>query len=284
LSCASQTQADELAGIELNQSASHFPHAAWINPASFCKALAQHKNIQVKLNTCVASLNKQKNTWLLLDDQSKLIEQSPQIIIANGKQIPELLDDKYLPFTPVAGQTSEADADHYSEKLNTVIGHEGYLTPAFSGKHIFGATFDREKTEATLTDHATQQNRQQLSQHVPSLSSSVEHARNSHAAVRMTTPDRFPYVGAIPDANFFLSNYADLHQGKHWKHYPVAEYQTGLYLFAGFASRGLTTTALCAETLACLMNNEPLPIQTELQQQLHPARFLIKQLKRNAIQ
>lgn len=283
LSCVSKAKANELAGIELEQSASHFPHAAWLNPASLCKVLVHHPNIQVMFDTHVASLDSHQKQWRLFDKQSKLIEQSPHVIIANGKQIPELLDDAYLPFVPIAGQSSEVNADHYSEHLKTVIGHEGYLTPAFKGEHIFGATFDRDIKDVTLTDHATQQNHQQLSRHLPSLSDRFKHARNSHAAVRMTTPDRFPYVGTLPNTDFFLRCYADLHQGKHWKHYPDAEYRTGLHIFAGFASRGLTTTALCAETLASLMNKEPSPIQTDLQQQMHPARFLVKRLKRNAI-
>lgn len=63
----------------------------------------------------------------------------------------------------------------------------------------------------------------------------------------MTTPDRYPVVGALPDAAFFKQAYADLRYGNARQKYLPAQYQPGLFISAGYGSRGLATSGLCAE-------------------------------------
>lgn len=274
-------QASQLANISITQSASYFPSAAWINPKTLCSALTQHKNIHVNLNVSADSfLQTDQNTWQIKSSKGDKLYETSTLILANGKDAQTVIDNMQItaPLMPIAGQTSEAQVNH-SQNLKTVIGHEGYLTPAIAGQHVFGATFERHQTHAVLSDEASKKNYVQLFTHLPDFAKQLHGLKNSHAAVRMASPDRFPYVGGVADESFFKREYADLQQGKHWKTYEPAKYQQGFYLFAGFSSRGLTTTGLCAEMLACLINNEPNPLQIALQEKLHPARFLIKQLK-----
>jgi tRNA 5-methylaminomethyl-2-thiouridine biosynthesis bifunctional protein len=61
---------------------------------------------------------------------------------------------------------------------------------------------------------------------------------------------------------------------------PAAQYQPSVFILAGFGSRGLTTSGLCAAMLAALISGEALPVAATLYANLHPARFLIRQLKR----
>ncbi len=96
----------------------------------------------------------------------------------------------------------------------------------------------------------------------------------------MTTPDRFPYVGALPNKTFYNKTYHDLHQGKQYKDYAEAEYQTGLFVLGGFGSRGLTTSGYCANLLSNLLNNTLEKSQQSHLEYCHPARFVIKNLKR----
>lgn len=288
-------QVSELAKVKLDYAASYFPQAAWINPKSFCEQLTKHPNIHRKYYHDVLSLEESNNThaWAinikLINDKTKESQTLPTqiksdyVIIANGKDVQQFSQTKSFPFIPVAGQSSLAKSNHKSQKLTCILGHEGYLTPADSinhHQHCFGASFDRQDLSTVLSDKKTKENFLQLQRYLSSLNISAADCQNGHAAIRMTTPDRFPYIGAIPNISYYQKNYADLHQGKHWKNYPPADYLAGLFIFAGFGSRGLTTTALCAEMLASLMNNEPLPFGKPLLNQLHPARFLIRKLKR----
>ncbi len=281
LQCLSSKEASNIAGIPISTGTSYFPTGAWINPASLCKALCSHKNITTVLNTEALLLEHKKSHWKIQDNSQQIIAEAYTVIIANGKDVQQFKQTKSLAFIPVLGQTSAAAACKYTEKLNTVIGHEGYLTPSVNGQHIFGATFERNQTSSKLTNKANISNATQLQQHLPDLAKYFTNISSSHAAIRMTTPDRFPYVGALPNNAYYRQNYSDLNKGRHWKNYPPAKNMQGLYIFAGHASRGITTTGLTANYLASLITNKKFTnFSNKIKNSLHPARFIIRQLKR----
>ncbi len=277
-----EEKTSQAAGIELPYKSSYFPQAGWIKPESFCHALSDHPNCKTIFESEALSLKKSNKDWLVLNKDKKTIAQAEAVIICNGSDLFNFEQSNFLPNMPVAGQTSCALASDKSKKLKTVIGHEGYLTPAVNEQHIFGATFEREQNKPQLNPEADKQNQKQLECYLPTFSASLSGFKSAHTAVRMTTPDRFPYAGALPDKNFYQANYSDLHQGKQYKIYPNAQYQDGLFILGGLGSRGLTTSGLCSKSLCDLLENKP---RTQLVQSLlnncHPARFLIKALKQN---
>jgi tRNA 5-methylaminomethyl-2-thiouridine biosynthesis bifunctional protein len=59
------------------------------------------------------------------------------------------------------------------------------------------------------------------------------------------------------------------------------EFIPGLYVSAGYGSRGLTYTPLAAEHLASQLCNEAPPLARALLRSLAPARFLVRDLGRN---
>ncbi|QQZ30086.1 FAD-dependent 5-carboxymethylaminomethyl-2-thiouridine(34) oxidoreductase MnmC [Thiothrix subterranea] len=258
-----QAEASAVAGIPLPSGASYFPQAGWLNPASLCAALVAHPNIEVRTLT-----------------DASVLPMDGVTIIASGREADRFAASQFLPFMPVLGQTSAATASAFSQQLKTTLGHEGYLTPALAGQHIFGATFVRNRREPRLDAAADTVNHQQLAQYLPAFAASLGTVQTSHAAIRMTTPDRYPVVGALPDVAFFQQAYAELRHGRANQPFPLAHYQPSVWIAAGFGSRGLTTSGLCAELLAALLTGEPLPMQATLYRHLHPARFLIRQLKR----
>jgi len=149
-----------------------------------------------------------------------------------------------------------------------------------SGQHIFGATFNRNQFDISLSEKDDETNLNQLRKYLPQLADSLTKPISSHAAIRITTPDRYPYVGAIPDVAYYKQEYADLHHGKHWKKYPDAQYHKGLFINAAYGSRGLTTAGLCADILACIIDGEQPEIDARIVQAIHPARFLVRSLQR----
>ena len=255
--------ASAVAGIPLTVGASFFPQGGWVHPASVCAALVAHERIQVKLLT----------TAFVPDPDSVTV-------IANGREVDQWAQTQFLPFMPVLGQTSRVAASALSASLKTTLGHEGYLTPAIDGQHIFGATFTRNVREAALDTQADAVNFAQLQAFLPQLAQSLGAVASSHAAIRMTTPDRYPMVGALPDVAAFHHAYRDLRHGRVGQVFTDAQYQPNVCVLGGLGSRGLTTSGLSAELLAAIITGEPLPLQATLYQALHPARFLIRQLKR----
>lgn len=273
-------QAAQVAGIELPYGGSYFPQGGWINPRSLCQVLVRHENIVVLKDTAALTLQQLEQQWQVNSAEDGLLI-ADVVVIANGKDVRQFTETAQLPFMPVAGQTSSAGTFEGISGLKTTLGHEGYLTPVIDGQYIFGATFERGEDNVSLSAQADQQNLQQLSRYLPELAAQSGAICSGHAAVRMTTPDRFPYLGAVADTEYYRVAYADLRHGKLNQFYSDAEYLPGLYIAAGYGSRGLTTSGLCAAVLAGLINREPLAIEKSLYYQLHPARFLIKRIKQN---
>ena len=288
-----EAETKKIAGIHLNADqpykSSYFPQGSWINPISFSEALSQHPNCKIILATEVLQLEKADGYWRLLSHSGESIAESEVVIITNGRDLFNFEQSTFLPHMPVVGQTTFAPASAFSSKLKTVIGHEGYLTPAIHSQHVFGATFDRNENNPMIKAESDTENFKQLQQYLPEFTNSLANIKSAHAAVRITTPDRFPYVGGLPDKDFYQREYQDLHQGRKWKSYPSAEYQKGLFMLGGLGSRGLTTSGYCAKILTLLLenklentldSNEEMKHSKTLLQNCHPARFLIKALKR----
>ncbi len=281
-----EKETSQIAGIDLSYKYAYrsiyFPDGGWINPASFVHALTQHPNCQVICESSIITIKRVKNAWQLIDNKKNKIIESDLIVITSGKDISGFPQSDFLPALAVAGQTTLATASKFSANLKTVIGHEGYLTPAINDQHVFGATFERNNNNPTIKTESDNQNNEILRQYLPEFADSLTSLSSAHVAVRMTTPDRFPYVGGLPDKAFYQENYCDLHQGKQWKNYPLARYQEGLFILGGLGSRGLTTSGFCAKALTDLIENRGgSKVQEQLLKNCHPARFLIKNLKRN---
>lgn len=272
--------ASNLAGIPLTVGASYFPQAGYLYPRSLCKALTQDPAIKLQTQTeALELLQTEHDTWQVFNAVSELIAESAIVVVANGKDAAQFMQSNFLPFLPVRGQTTQASASAYTSQLKLTLGHEGYLTPTIAGQHIFGASFERGETFASLKPSDDELNYQQLTQYLPEFAASLGTKASSHAAIRMTTPDRYPYVGPLPDPNLFRQTYAGVQHGVKYKTWPQAPYQKGLFISAGYGSRGLTTTPLCSELLAAVITGEPLPMERSLYYKLHPARFLLKKLQ-----
>ena len=272
--------AGQVAGLPLPFGGSYFPNGGWVNPQSLCEVLVRHENIEVLSDTSALTLNKVGEQWLVRGEYEDLAP-ADAVIIANGKDIRRFTEAVAVPFVPVRGQTSYAASTDITQSLKVTLGHEGYMTPAINGQHIFGATFERENENVALSSESDEQNWQQLHDHLPQLASQLKPVGSSHAALRMTTPDRYPYVGSLADNERYFDDYADLRYGRVNQAYPPATYMTGLYVAGGFGSRGLTTSALSAALLAALINGEPLPVEKSLYYKLHPSRFLIRRIRKN---
>lgn len=275
-----KTDASTLAGIPLTLGGSYFPQAGYLYPRSLCKILTQHPLITLQTQTeALALVQTTQKTWQVLNTDNQLMAESAVVVLANGKDIRQFKQSNFLPFLPVRGQTTQASASFYTSQLKLTLGHDGYLTPAIAGQHIFGASFERGESTPSIKPSDDALNYQQLAQYLPEFASTLGSKTSSHVAIRMTTPDRYPYVGPLPDPDLFRQTYAGIQHGIKYKTWPQITYQTGLFISAGYGSRGLTTAPLCSELLAALITGEPLPLERSLYYKLHPARFLLKKLQ-----
>ena len=277
-------QSAEIAGIPCDYPASYFPEAGYINPASFCHSLLADSEYQLIHTSEATQLQRDTDQgyWKVLGGDQEVLATAQAVVICNGKDINQFTQSSFIPLANALGQTSIANVTSSSE-LNCVICHEGYLTPSYQGKHVFGATFEREFKSIDLSPEADQRNVAQLQQYLPEWAETITSFNSGHAAARPVTPDRYPFAGGVPNFDSFKQDYSDLKHGRVSQEYPKATYQEGLFMLGGLGSRGLTTSGYCANMLSQLMDGQTEARQNELLNTLHPARFLIRQLKRGKV-
>ena len=277
----SQQQASEVAGIPCQYPASYFPQAGYINPASWCQALITASQCELITSTDVAALVLgEDKRWSVEDNSGASLASAEVVVLSNGQDINLFSQSDSLPLTHILGQTTLAESNSKSSDLKCAINHEGYVTPAYKNTYVFGATFDREFEKVEADEQSDRRNMEQLSKHLPQLASGFEEAHTGHASVRSTTPDRLPYVGGVYDQEYYIEEYVSLKNGSLGRDYPAAEYLDGLYILGGLGSRGLTSSGLCAKVLSALINNSLPADSLHLIKTLHPARFMVRQLKK----
>ncbi len=150
--------------------------------------------------------------------------------------------------------------------------------------HVIGATFGRNDDQIDIrqTDHF--HNINQLTKILPALSEHISTDElDGRAALRTTTADHLPLIGPAPDFDRYFSSYHDIDKGKKGARYINAPYHKDVYICTGFGARGLIGAPLAAEILASEICAMPLPLEQSLMHAVHPARFIIRGLKRRQI-
>ncbi|HSC69187.1 MAG TPA: bifunctional tRNA (5-methylaminomethyl-2-thiouridine)(34)-methyltransferase MnmD/FAD-dependent 5-carboxymethylaminomethyl-2-thiouridine(34) oxidoreductase MnmC, partial [Cellvibrio sp.] len=278
----SAAQASDIAGVDLTHTALYFPQAGWINPRSLCATLTDHPAIRVIKDCAAITLERCGEDWKINDNPEL---RAPTVIIANAQDAKQFVLTQHLPIKSIRGQITYLPATSSSSVLKTLICSEGYIGPAVDGIHCTGATFNlkEESRELRTQDHRT--NLENLRTPLPALLSEwdglVPEKLGGRVAFRCTLPDYLPLVGAVPDEQAMLEDFAPLRKNARAVIDKTGTYHPGLFINIGHGSRGLAYTPLCAELLAAHINQETLPLPRELANALNPARFLIRDLIKN---
>ena len=256
-------EASKHAGIPIDSEALFVPLAGWVNMQALCKHLIDQANITFIGNTAIETV----------DD----IKASHVVLACGGglKHFPQTVD---LPLASFAGQMTAVSATQSSEKLKLPICAEGHVLPKNAeGLHWLGATYHKGTEINSSKDNLSNIDMLQKMKDCIKFSPEV---MCCWSGVRVKTPDYLPLVGPVPHQEAFLSAYRDLaldggkYVGKIGGYYP------GLYVCAGFGSRGLTSIPLAASHIAALICDESLPLPRKLTKSVSPARYLMKQLTR----
>ncbi len=234
-------QASELCGQRISADAFVLPQSGWIVPAALVAAMLDHPRIMLKTGIKAEHLSEAEEGWRLqLSDGSQIDADHVVLADAFGALSPVLLAvDK------ARGQLS-ALSSREGHELHMIVCRDGYITPAVNGMHTIGATIQYEDEDALARPSDDEENFQRLERLLPGFVSGSQQLQSSRVSWRSTTQDRLPLVGKIAE---------------------------GLYASLGHGSRGITCAPLCAEFLASLMLDEPLPAGREWVARLDPLRF-----------
>ncbi len=218
-------------------------------------------------------------TYLPETETSRLLK---TVICYNGYTGPSIKGTHTIgaTFQPKSKRGDMTDHDHETNLNNLIQG-----VPAFAhalGAHAAGIkkTLDAKPTETPTAPNQdpgftllNEDNRLNGLNRLSKL--------NGRVAFRTQTPDYLPIVGPVPNQQAFSSAYAPLKSGSKHLQLPCGDYLEGLFINCGHGSRGLTTSNLCANIITGYITAEPSPVDHEALKAIHPARFLIRNLRRN---
>lgn len=270
-----ENEASLLAGLPLQHPGLFIPLSGWINSPKLCQFLVNTEGISLITNTAVKELFFDKY-WHVNEWQAEVV------VLANGNKITSFNQTKSLPIKSIRGQMTSIHATKESRALKIPLCDEGHVLPAVNGIHLLGATYELKTADFMIKAEDDLLNIAKLRKLGPYTSWSNEIVHH-WAGVRAATPDYLPVVGAVASESDFLNLYTGLRSNsKRWIN-EEAPYYPGLYAFAGFGSRGLTTIPLSAEWLASLINNQMSLLPRTIIQAISPARFLRKNITRGHI-
>lgn len=254
-----------------------------VSPPAFCQAMLSASQATVKTGYTLKKLQRTaQNDWLL--DFGHLGQFGPfsAVFFAQGANPFPLPHSDCFGLTPSRGQLLMIPESCFSPP-NHAITFGDYLLPPIAGKMVLGATYDHHTANAEPTLNDRQLLIDRLLTQFPDLPTDWTNHSGlvDRVAFRNTTSDYLPMVGPVPDFQFYLDHYADLQRGRPAEVYPPAIYTPNLWLLNGLGSRGLTFAPLLAKWLAEELAGYPLDADRQKWLELlHPARFLIRKLKK----
>ncbi|MDT8399984.1 MAG: bifunctional tRNA (5-methylaminomethyl-2-thiouridine)(34)-methyltransferase MnmD/FAD-dependent 5-carboxymethylaminomethyl-2-thiouridine(34) oxidoreductase MnmC [Pseudomonadales bacterium] len=290
-----QKEAGALAGTGLKHGGLYFPDAGWLQPNALCRHYASHPNITLHRHREVLELLAGDKGWEIMGhnpaarDGIRLLARSTVIVIANSLDAGQFRQSAHYPLSRNSGQVSFIPVSQDSAALSTILCGEGYLIPAPKRNqdpcHSLGGSFTSTAGQPEVRLEAHRKNLALLADLMPALhaTSPLAAIRGGRAALRCSTPDYLPLVGPVEDYERYRADYAALQLNARKALHVAGSCVDNLYINVGHGSHGLTSTPLAAEYLAALINREPLPLPNTLIHCLHPARFLIRDLKRQKL-
>lgn len=277
----------ELSGITMSSELGlFFPQLGWLPPAQICQALLEQNNIPL-LQADIKQLKNTEDSWQLIDEQDQLVIEAETLVVANAYGCEQFEQTNFLPVTQLRGQISLLSASEASDGLKTVICGEGYITPTQNGTHNCGATYNKAIFTTSLREEDHRANVAQMSATDSGLGVALgpqdTRDMDGRANYRCTTKDYLPIVGPVPYLPSLLEDYDLLRRDARKLVPALGSYQPNLYVHCGMGSRGLCYAPLTAEILAADIAGEIPPLERELRLAMHPARFLIRDLKKKRI-
>lgn len=239
-------EARQLANWPVDAAGVFYPAAGWVVPASLTRAWLGHPAIELRTGCGVARLEPGGSGWQLHAADGDVLVEADAVVLANARDAAALAPGQAWPLHTVRGQITELPSGCLPE-LTRVISREGYVAPGT--RPLVGATYEHDDDDTAPRAASDQANLARLEAILPGARCRVAiEAVRGRASLRATLPDRLPLVGAVAECS-------------------------GVYVAAGYASRGVVWAGLLGEALADRMSGQPLPLENDLMGVLAPERF-----------
>lgn len=272
-----------VAGFETGFPAFLFPKAGVVEPSRLLAHLTAETEVE-RLHA--ASFSNEDDRWRI---NGLAKETADILVLANGPGLTAFPETDWLPLEPVLGQITNLPTGALPQQRHALVAGP-YLISHGDGSALTGATYELGKSDQTAQAPTTighQHNLQDLAETSPPFKEALDVLNpedlTGRVSFRAQVPDRVPFAGPAPMHGPYLSAYDRLRHGDRFADYPPAPVHPGLLLIGGLGARGFTTGLLLGELLAAQVTGAPLPLPRDLAEAVHPARFIIRGLRKNTV-
>ncbi|NLY03667.1 MAG: bifunctional tRNA (5-methylaminomethyl-2-thiouridine)(34)-methyltransferase MnmD/FAD-dependent 5-carboxymethylaminomethyl-2-thiouridine(34) oxidoreductase MnmC [Campylobacter sp.] len=256
-------------------------NASTIRVKKFCDKLA--KNLDLLLGYEFVNFIKVKDGYEISFKNGKSIN-ADIVIFCMGShsqelfgrgETPRLKFDESVFISSVRGQ-----ATLIKKSIDTKfpLSARAYICPAIKEIQLIGATYDRGLYCDESRDGDDEINIKNIGEFLEDKSPEI---LGSKVGYRSYSGDRFPMIGPLYDASFYKQNYKSAHWGK--QSFIAPKYIEGVYIDTAHGARGLGTAIMASELLLDYVLGRPLCVEKEIANAVHPARFLVRKLKKGLV-
>lgn len=250
-------EAGQLAGLPVARGGVYFRDGLLVRPDKLVAALLSSPGI-ARRTGAAASIRQAAGLWQACDAQGAVLAEAGQVVLACAAQAPALLRagglldplPRLAQMHALAGEVTQAPASALRGGPRCIVGGEGYLLPDVQGWCVAGSTYVHGAQETGVSAAGQRVN---LDKAAGLLGEDAGQALRGlpagdlpgWAGWRAVLPGRLPAIGPL-------------------NHAP------GVWLATGYASRGLSWSALGGDLIAAWLCGEPLPLETDLIGQVLP--------------
>jgi len=273
-----------------NKSCLHFPDAGIIDIPAYCQLLLNKiptEQLLVYKSHEIDNLQFKDAHWHLSTTTKN--SRYKQVVFCGGARS-KLLETLNIKSTNITrGQTCYFSSKSLAEKVKQTLYEKIYLVPKEEHQFHLGATFedfiDDELNPVSQKKILTKASNFLKNKGITNLSrQEIDKIKlRGTLGYRLHATDRMPIVGAATDREKILSDFKNLGQTRLLRD-SISHYNLpGMWFNTAYGSHGLLYSLIASQHLASLIANDISPISNNISKALHPARFLISDLKTNKL-
>jgi tRNA 5-methylaminomethyl-2-thiouridine biosynthesis bifunctional protein len=251
-------EASALAGLPLARGGVHFGDGMLARPDRLVAALLGTARITRATGQAARLTGSEGTGWQARDAAGRVLAEAGQVVVACAADARGLLDASGLlqplpqlaQMHALAGEITQLPASLLGGGPRCLVGGEGYLLPAVDGWCVAGSTYVHGAAEASTGEAGQRVNLDKAARLLKAPWRDALRGRPAGglpgwAGWRAVLPGRLPAIGPLAHA-------------------------PGLWLATGYASRGLSWSALGGDLIAAWLCGEPLPLELDLIAQIAP--------------
>ena len=250
-------EASHLAGQAVGRGGLYFPGGLLVRPHALCVDLLGHLAIRQVRDTVRALRRAPTGIWQV-ECASAVSLEADVVVIAASRETPGLLAASGLEWPlgstmqHVAGQITLMPSDALMQGgPRCIVAGEGYVLPPVAGWCVAGSTYDHDACPAQaapVSDAGHAVNLAKARTLLPSLLPEADMSGlGGWGGWRAVLRDRMPAIGELAGS-------------------------PGIWIATGYASRGITWSALAGDVIGGALTGEPAVIEHELMKAVSPQR------------